>query len=131
MKYLIIILLSIVSAGLFAQKEEIKIWPDKIPGAKESGRYKESLILKNSKFSRAFKVTNPTLIPFIVPKDMGKGGAVIICPGGGYGALGLDYEGSDIAEMFNQMGVSAFVLKYRLPNDTIMEDKSTGPLQDA
>jgi acetyl esterase/lipase len=131
MRHIIITLLCIVNTGLFAQKEEIKIWPGKIPGAKKNETYKESVILKDNKFSRAFRVTDPTLIPYIVSENMGKGVAVIICPGGGYGALMLDYEGSSIAEMFNQMGVSAFVLKYRLPNDTIMEDKSVGPLQDA
>jgi len=56
---------------------------------------------------------------------------VIICPGGGYWGIAIDHEGKQIAEWFNSFGVSAFVLKYRLPDETIMEDKSIGPLQDA
>ena len=40
-------------------------------------------------------------------------------------------EGRDIAREFNKLGVAAFVLKYRLPDDRIMSDKSIGPLQDA
>ncbi len=59
------------------------------------------------------------------------GTAVIICPGGGYGTLVIKREGYEVAEAFNKMGVTAFVLKYRLPGDKIMLDKSIGPLQDA
>ena len=57
--------------------------------------------------------------------------AVIICPGGGYARLAASHEGSDVAKTFNEWGITAFVLKYRLPDDTIMIDKSIGPLQDA
>ena len=59
------------------------------------------------------------------------GTAVIICPGGGYGTLVIKREGYEVAEAFNKMGVTAFVLKYRLPGDKTMLDKSIGPLQDA
>ncbi len=57
--------------------------------------------------------------------------AVIICPGGGYGIVAAGHEGSEIAKVLNEWGVVAFVLKYRLPDDAIMNDKSIGPLQDA
>jgi acetyl esterase/lipase len=57
--------------------------------------------------------------------------AVIICPGGGYGILAASHEGSDVAQVFNNWGITAFVLKYRLPDDSIMINKETGPLQDA
>ncbi len=43
----------------------------------------------------------------------------------------MDREGRDIAREFNRLGIAAFVLKYRLPDDRIMPDKSIGPLQDA
>jgi acetyl esterase/lipase len=56
---------------------------------------------------------------------------VIICPGGGYAILAFDHEGTRVAEMFNRWGVTAFVLKYRLPDDSINIDKSLAPLQDA
>jgi acetyl esterase/lipase len=60
-----------------------------------------------------------------------KKAAVIICPGGGYARLAASHEGSDVAKVFNEWGITAFLLKYRLPDDTIMVDKSIGPLQDA
>jgi acetyl esterase/lipase len=55
----------------------------------------------------------------------------MICPGGGYIAETYRGEGTDIAEAFTRQGITAFVLKYRLPSDSIMVDKSIGPLQDA
>ena len=57
--------------------------------------------------------------------------AVIICPGGGYEMESYKLEGIVIAEAFLRKGIAAFILKYRLPSDSIMIDKSTGPLQDA
>jgi len=57
-------------------------------------------------------VTLPTLTPYIVPNATS---AVIVAPGGGYNGLAVDREGSDIAAWLNSIGVSAFVLKYRVP----------------
>ena len=56
---------------------------------------------------------------------------MVICPGGGYGVLAASHEGADVAKQFNEWGVTAFVLKYRIPDDRIMTDKEIGPLQDA
>ncbi|MFD0749804.1 alpha/beta hydrolase [Mucilaginibacter calamicampi] len=77
------------------------------------------------------KVIEPTLIPFIPEKGTANGTAVIICPGGGYSGLAMRGEGFPAAKEFNKIGVTAFVLKYRLPSDDIMVDKTIGPLQDA
>jgi acetyl esterase/lipase len=76
-------------------------------------------------------VTEPTLTPFFPSKEKANGTAVIICPGGGYSHLAIKSEGYDVAKEFNKIGVTAFVLKYRLPSDAIMVDKTIGPLQDA
>ncbi len=81
--------------------------------------------------SLAYKVSLPTLSVFLPDKAKANGTAVIICPGGGYGVLLTKREGSDIAREFNKLGVTAFVLKYRLPSDETMADRSIGPLQDA
>ncbi|HEY9259837.1 alpha/beta hydrolase [Chitinophaga sp.] len=59
------------------------------------------------------------------------GAAIIIFPGGAYAFLAFDEEGTKIAEAFKTKGVTAFVVKYRLPSDATMRDKSMGPLQDA
>jgi acetyl esterase/lipase len=75
------------------------------------------------------KSTMPALSVFL-PAN-GNGTAVVICPGGGYGHLAMDKEGYLVAREFNKLGVAAFVLKYRLPDDKTMQDKTIGPLQDA
>lgn len=73
----------------------------------------------------------PTLTAFLPPKEKATGTAVLICPGGGYSWVVLQKEGLDIGAYFQKQGIAAFVLKYRLPDDKIMQDKSSGPLQDA
>lgn len=56
----------------------------------------------------------PSLTPYLAPAGRGTGTAVIVCPGGGYVGLSVDKEGTQFAQWFNSIGVSAFVLKYRL-----------------
>lgn len=77
------------------------------------------------------KVSRPTLTVYLPPAGKANGTAVIVCPGGGYTHLAMTHEGTEIAELLNGMGIAAFVLKYRLPSDETMVDKSIGPLQDA
>ena len=68
----------------------------------------------------------PTLTPYIVPAGTGTGTAVIVCPGGGYVGLAMDKEGDQITRFLNSLGVTAFVLRYRLgrryPHPTPMLD---------
>jgi acetyl esterase/lipase len=131
MKSLVICLFSLTSVAMFAQEETFKLWPDKVPGAIDNPDYHEDTIFINGGAPRIRKVTDPTLAFYTAPKDKANGTAIIICPGGGYSRLAIDHEGYLVAAWFNQIGVSAFVLKYRLPSDLIMKDKSIGPLQDA
>ena len=56
----------------------------------------------------------PTLTPFIAPKETATGAAIVVCPGGGYARLSDVKEGSEVAKWLNSLGISAFVLKYRL-----------------
>jgi acetyl esterase/lipase len=114
---------------LSAQTVTIKIWPDGVPGGKSAPGYSEQTIMDNGK-PRVSRVTDPTLLVYPAPTGKASGTAVVICPGGGYTLLAIDHEGYDIAGWFNQMGITAVILKYRLPADAIMEDKSVGPLQD-
>jgi acetyl esterase/lipase len=84
-----------------------------------------------SKRGKVSHVTNPTLTVFLPDKAIANGTAVIICPGGGYSYLVMNDEGFSVARELNSKGIAAFVLKYRLPDDRIMKNKSIGPLQDA
>jgi hypothetical protein len=56
----------------------------------------------------------PNLTIFLPPADKANGSAVVVCPGGGYGALAEGHEGKDIAKWLNDRGVAAFMLRYRI-----------------
>jgi len=109
-----------------AQNQEFQLWENGVPNSIENSSYEENYDQKQDRLS---KVTNPTLTAFIPEKPNGT--SVIICPGGGYQFLAINKEGYKTAEWFNSLGITAFALKYRLPSDKIMKDKSIGPLQDA
>ena len=76
-------------------------------------------------------MSQPTLTIFLPGKEKANGTAVVICPGGGYWVNSIVKEGYAVAKKMNEWGVAAFVLKYRIPNDSSMIDKKIGPLQDA
>jgi acetyl esterase/lipase len=112
-------------------QEVIPLYPDgAIPNSKPS-----SVAEKTEKAGNGhvltYNVSQPTLTIYLPPADKANGTAVIICPGGGYFVLAAEHEGSDVAKRFTDWGVTAFVLKYRLPSADIMEDPTIGPLQDA
>ena len=109
----------------------VRLWPDGIPGSKEDPSYIENTISANGRRTRCERVTDPDLTVFLPPADKANGTAVLICPGGGYAMLAFDHEGNAIADWLNENGIAGIVLKYRMPSDRIMENKSTGPLQDA
>jgi acetyl esterase/lipase len=73
----------------------------------------------------------PTLTPYLAPKDKAIGAAVVVCPGGGYGGLADDHEGKQVARFLNELGVSAFVLKYRTANKERPGPLHPAPLTDA
>jgi acetyl esterase/lipase len=62
-------------------------------------------------------VHNPSLTVFLPPPEKATGSAVVVAPGGGYRELVFNAEGKQTAEFLNKLGVAAFVLKYRLPNE--------------
>ncbi len=91
-------LLTLLPIVLSAQipRSEFPLWPDGAPGA--LGKEAKDI---------------PTLTPYVANPAIATGAAVVICPGGGYGAL-APHEGSHYAMFLNEMGLTAFVLKYRL-----------------
>lgn len=112
-------------------QEEIALYAAKVPNSKPFA-LKEVRTTDDNGITRVTGVTNPTLTAYFPPKDVANTGkAVIICPGGGYAILAITHEGHDVAKLLAAKGISAFVLKYRLPKDEIMVDKRIGPLQDA
>lgn len=126
---------SMMPQALFAQQTTayLPIYPEgKIPNGKETdANAKETIIERSTGRNNLTGVTIPSMRFYPAPKQTATGSAVIICPGGGYAVLAFEHEGEEVARAFNARGMAAFVLKYRLPNDLAMQDKSIGPLQDA
>jgi acetyl esterase/lipase len=133
-KNLIVLLALGLSASALhsmAQTATLNLWPDgKIPNFK-ANTIEEKSVTDASGILRISGVTVPSMTAFIAPKEKATGAAVVICPGGGYGILAASHEGSDFAKWFNERGISAFVLKYRLPNEKGMTHQHEVPLMDA
>jgi len=109
---------------LFAQ-QTIPLYSGSVPNAKPGTAQVKS---GNGAEENA---TPPTLAIYLPAKEKANGTAVIVCPGGGYSHLAMDHEGHAVAKRLNEIGITAFVLKYRLPNDQSQVDKSITPLMDA
>ena len=128
-RLLTVLLIMHLSFSSTAQ-QVIPLYSGAIPNSKPTADEEKSEYGKDS-ILRISKVSRPTLSIYLPPKNIATGAAVIICPGGGYSILAASHEGSDVAKRFNEMGITAFVLKYRLPSDEAMINKEIGPLQDA
>ena len=76
-------------------------------------------------------VSKPTLEVFLPARVKANGAGILVFPGGGYVGLTWNLEGPSIGQFFQDHGIAAFVVKYRLPTDATMIDKSIGPIQDA
>jgi len=76
-------------------------------------------------------VSRPVIQVYLPARARATGTGVVIFPGGGYAGLTFDFEGTQQARFFIDHGIAAFVVKYRIPSDRTMIDKSMGPLQDA
>jgi len=117
-------------------KPPIPVWPGLAPGEKE-GAAPEADQTKETdgkvggrRLIRLGNVSQPTLTVFSPPKDQDTGAAVIVCPGGGYGILAMDLEGSEVCDWLNSIGVTGILLKYRVPSRPGLP-KHTAALQDA
>lgn len=76
-----------------------------------------------------FNVTDPTLTIYKA-KGENLGKAVIIIPGGGYELVAMHHEGYDVAEILSSLGITAAVLKYRIPNPETSDQPNIVPLTD-
>jgi acetyl esterase/lipase len=129
MKSFVLFFILLVSLNLAAQ-QILPLYPATIPNSKVS-QIKELRMENNGLISGYRNISKPTLEVYLPDNKIATGVAVIICPGGGYAWESYRLEGTVIAEAFLRKGIAAFILKYRLPSDSIMIDKSIGPLQDA
>ncbi|MEW4567911.1 alpha/beta hydrolase [Tautonia sp. JC769] len=92
-----LVLLSTASVVFAAEPSEQLLWPDGAPGALGSEPSDQ-----------------PSIIVYRADPSVATGAAIVICPGGGYGALAIDHEGHQVAQWLNSVGVTGVILKYRL-----------------
>ncbi len=125
--------LFVFSISLFsAPKEDLRLWPKSAPGEQKGEVEPEAFIPpKNaSDVVRLSNVSIPTMEIFLADSNIANGTAVLVCPGGGYNILAYEHEGLDVCEWLNSIGVSALLLKYRVPRRKDRK-KHDAPLQDA
>ncbi len=108
--------------------EKISLWGNNVPGLINT-TISETTIPKPDSLLRISNITHPTLEIFFPKKPNGT--AVIICPGGGYGLVSYQSEGTMIAQWLNSLGITCGVLKYRMPGIGAFENNATAPLMDA
>lgn len=97
MNFRLAFLLPLVVSSLLAEQPKLPLWPQGAPGAKGDTPKDQ-----------------PWVDVWLAPKDKANGAAFVVAPGGGYGGLAADHEGVQVAKFMNSLGVSAFVLHYRL-----------------
>jgi acetyl esterase/lipase len=123
-----------LSASLHAaERPLIDVWPGKAPGETKEIGPEESRPPQPKQRQDVIRLTNvskPTLTLYQPPEGKRNGAAVIVCPGGGYSILAWDLEGTEIAEWLNSIGVTAAVLKYRIPRRE-GDSENKLPLMDA
>lgn len=123
------LVLIFIMQNVYAQ-QTIPLYDGKIPNSKPYATKEWWEPVENGD-TIVHYISQPTLTLFLPEKSKANGTAVIICPGGGYWITSIVKEGFAVAKKFNEWGVAAFVLNYRIPNDSSMIDKKIGPLQDA
>jgi acetyl esterase/lipase len=127
---LLSVLLIVLCAGAApSASDPIPLWPDAIaPGDKGDIGAEYNKTEAENKI-RITNVTRPTISIHRPPAEKDTGAAVLVCPGGGYNVLAMDIEGADVVKWLNENGITAVLLKYRVPRRAGIE-KHVAPLQD-
>lgn len=121
-----ILCLSALSA--FSQ-QVMPLYDGKIPNSKPAPDTERSET--NEGIFVIHNLSRPTLTVYLPDPAKATGEAIVVVPGGGYGIVAAGHEGVDVAKRLNELGIAAFVVKYRIPNAEWMENPEIGPIQDA
>lgn len=117
-----------MTTSIFSQNKIIEVWNGKVPGSIKDPNYKQ--VVDSLYYIKLRNISKPTIEVYPASADKNSGTAVVVCPGGGYYGVSFLSEGVEVAKWLNDLGITAVVLHYRLPNDAIMKNKSIAPLQD-
>ena len=118
-----VLVAALLAVSPFAQaaSEPVVLWPGGAPGEKgglppeaDTSKPGEGLV-SGKPIIRLGNVSSPTITVFPAPAEKATGAAVMVCPGGGYHILAMDLEGTEVCEWLNSIGVTAVLLKYRVP----------------
>ncbi|MEP7143513.1 MAG: alpha/beta hydrolase [Ferruginibacter sp.] len=126
-RHCMFVMVSIFIAGSAPAQDSIVIplWKNGAPGFEKRKNEPEQ-----AKDWWVNTINNPSMTVFPAPKETATGAAVVICPGGGFRNLVFNAEGTEPAKYFNSIGVTAFVLKYRLFRQESSPYKQEHPAQD-
>jgi len=106
----------------------IPVWPHlNVPAAQRNNKIVDNHSIG---YVALHPILWPTLTVFPAPEKLANGCAIVICPGGAYWIEAMSLEGYRVARWFNKLGVSCYVLKYRLPQGTLPPSGVPWPLQD-
>ena len=114
----------------------IKLWPGTPPGPKMAVRPEKDFtkdsdkLIAGRRIIKLGNVSSPEIHVFHPPEAKRNGSAVVICPGGGFHILAWDLEGTEVASWLNSLGITAIVLKYRVPTAS-QKPAWKSPTQDA
>jgi acetyl esterase/lipase len=147
MKNIAVLYLLLITSSLCAEPIVQNLWPATPPGpeAKANGAEvdltkPEDKLIAGKRIIKLGNVTTPQMHVYLAPKEKANGGAVVVCPGGGFNILAWDLEGTEVAEWLNSIGFAAVVVKYRVPTKGhgealdekgAMPLKALGPVMDA
>jgi len=129
---LFLLITNLITGSIMAQDKPIQLFPKGAPG--EQTKLIEKALPEGGKVGgasvlRLSGVSDPTITIYPASDEVATGAAMVVCPGGGYEILAYDLEGDEICQWLNEIGVTAVLLKYRVPRRTGLE-KHTAPLQD-
>lgn len=129
---LFLLITNLITGSIMAQDKPIQLFPKGAPG--EQTKLIEKALPEGGKVGgasvlRLSGVSDPTITIYPASDEVATGAAMVVCPGGGYEILAYDLEGDEICQWLNEIGVTAVLLKYRIPRRTGLE-KHTAPLQD-
>lgn len=123
--YFTFTLLLLFATLSYAQKPDtVYLWPGKVPHETEAKHRPVQTSNTKGNVIRLTDVTNPAILVFKPNETVNNHTGVIVCPGGGYRILAIDKEGYEVAAWLNSLGITAFVLQYRVP------DNQEGALND-
>lgn len=125
---LILFAFAMIISPIQAQNITLPLWNGTPPLQKEMD-LKEEVVSEG--IVRIGNVQIPTIEVYLPAKQIATGQAVVIFPGGGYGILAYDWEGTDFAKWLNSQGIAGIVVKYRLPKSASLTDPKEVPLMDA